>query len=234
MSQNADNRIQAIFSCIPKTYDLINRILTLGLDVSWRESAAKIASQSGSEKWLDVCSGTGDMAGALARMAKPRVKIIGVDFCFPMLAQAVKKPEHSRIYFCVSEAGSLPFAENTFDVITIAFATRNLNSSQDVLLQRFGEFRRVLKPGGRFINLETSQPKSALLRKLVHFYIRLMVKPVGYLISGSKTAYTYLAWTIPRFFSAEELAEVLYRAGFTKVDFILLSFGVAAVHIAIK
>ena len=235
MSQNADNRIQAIFSRIPKTYDLINRILTLGLDVFWRQSAAKIASQDGSEKWLDVCSGTGDMAGALARMAEARVKIIGVDFCFPMLAQAVKKPEHSRISFCVSEAGSLPFADNTFDVVTIAFAARNLNSSgQDILLQCFREFRRVLKPGGRFINLETSQPKSALLRKLVHFYIRLMVKPIGYLISGSKMAYGYLAHSIPRFFSAEELAGVMYRAGFTKVDFILLSFGVSAVHIAIK
>ena len=148
MSQNTGIKIQDIFSRIPETYDLINRILTLGLDVFWRQSAAKIASQGGSEKWLDVCSGTGDMAGALARMAEARVKIIGVDFCFPMLAQAVKKPEHSRISFCVSDAGSLPFADNTFDVVTIAFAARNLNSSgQDILLQRFREFRRVLKAG---------------------------------------------------------------------------------------
>ena len=117
-----------------------------------------------------------------------------------MLSQAVKKPEYSRISFCVSDAGSLPFADNTFDVITIAFATRNLNNSgQDVLIKRFGEFRRVLKPGGRFINLETSQPKSVLLKKLIHFYIWLMVKPIGYLISGSKTAYAYLARSIPRF-----------------------------------
>lgn len=234
MSQNADNSIQAIFSRIPKTYDLINRILTLGLDVFWRRSVAKIASQRGSEKWLDVCSGTGDMAGALVRRAQPRTHIVGVDFCFPMLSQAAKKLRYPRISFCVSDAGSLPFADNTFDLITIAFATRNLNSSQDMLLQRFREFRRVLKPGGRFINLETSQPKSALLRKLVHFYIRLTVKPIGYLISGSKTAYAYLAHTTQRFFSAEELMGVMYRAGFKKVDFILLSFGVAAVHIAIK
>ena len=235
MSQNTGNKIQDIFSRIPKTYDLINRILTLGLDVSWREKAAKIASQSGGEKWLDVCSGTGDMAGALARMAKPRAKIIGVDFCLPMLSLAAKKPEYSRISFCVSDAGSLPFPDNTFDIVTIAFATRNLNNSgQDVLLKRFGEFHRVLKPGGRFINLETSQPKSVLLKKLVHFYIWLMVKPIGYVISGSKTAYAYLARSIPRFFSAEELAEVLHRAGFAKVDFILLSFGVSAIHIAIK
>lgn len=235
MSQNTGNKIQDIFSRIPKTYDLINRVLTLGLDVSWRQSAAKIASQGGSEKWLDVCSGTGDMAGALARTAKPGVKIIGVDFCLPMLSQAVKKPEYSGIYFCVSDAGCLPFLDNTFDVITIAFATRNLNNSgQDVLLKRFGEFRRVLKPGGRFINLETSQPQSFFLKKLVHFYIWLMVKPIGCLISGSKTAYAYLARSIPRFFSAEELTKVLYSAGFAKVDFILLSFGVSAIHIAIK
>lgn len=235
MSQNTGNKIQDIFSRIPKTYDLINRILTLGLDVSWRRSAAEIASQGGSEKWLDICSGTGDMAGALVRAAKPGVKIIGIDFCLPMLSQAVKKPEYSGIYFCVSDAGCLPFPDNTFDIVTIAFAARNLNNSgQEVLLKRFREFRRVLKPGGRFINLETSQPKSFFLKKLVHFYIWLMVKPIGCLISGSKTAYGYLARSIPRFFSARELAEVLYRAGFVKVDFILLSFGVSAIHIAIK
>ena len=175
------------------------------------------------------------MAGALARAAKSRAKIIGVDFCLPMLSQAVKKPEYSRISFCVSDAGCLPFSDNTFDVVTIAFATRNLNNSgQEVLLKRFREFLRVLKPGGRFINLETSQPKSVLLKKLVHSYIWLMVKPIGYLISGSKIAYAYLAHSIPRFFSAEELVGVLYRAGFKKIDFILLSFGVAAVHIAVK
>ena len=234
MSQNTDTGIQAIFSHIPKTYDLINHILTLGLDIFWRKHAAKIAFQGGSEKWLDVCSGTGDMAYALVRMAKPHTKIVAIDFCFPMLSLAAKKPEHSRISFCASDAGNLPFTDNTFDVITISFATRNLNSSQDILLQRFREFRRVLKLGGRFINLETSQPKSTLLRKLFHCYIRLMVKPIGYMISGSKTAYAYLSYTIPRFFSAEELAGVMYRAGFKRVDFTLLSFGVSAVHTAIK
>lgn len=230
----SSSAIRKFFSSLPKTYELINHIITLGLDVLWRKKAARIASSGGSETWLDVCSGTGDMAYTLAQVARPNTKIVALDFCLPMLSQATKKPGHSGISFCVSEAGSLPFADNTFDVITISFATRNLNSSQDILLERFREFRRVLKLGGRFINLETSQPKSALLRKLFHFYIRLMVKPIGYMISGSKTAYAYLSYTIPCFFGAEELAGVMYRAGFKRVDFTLLSFGVSAVHTAIK
>lgn len=230
----SSSAIRKIFSHIPKTYEVINHIITLGLDVLWRKKAAAIASSGGSQTWLDVCSGTGDMAYTLAQVSRLDTKIVALDFCLPMLSQAAKKPGHSRISFCVSEAGSLPFADNTFDVITISFATRNLNSSRDVLLERFREFRRVLKPAGRFVNLETSQPKSALFRRMVHGYIGLMVKPVGYLISGSKAAYAYLSYTIPRFFNAEELTEVMYKAGFRKVDVTLLSFGIAAVHSAIK
>ena len=226
--------IRKFFSNIPKTYEVINHIITLGLDVLWRKKAARIASSGGGETWLDVCSGTGDMAYALARVARPDTKIVAVDFCLPMLSQAAKKPGHSRIFFCVSEAGSLPFAANTFDVVTISFATRNLNTTQDILLERFREFYRVLKPSGRFVNLETSQPESALFRKMVHGYLGLMVKPVGYLISGSKAAYGYLSYTIPRFYSAEELKNILYQAGFKKVNFTRLSFGISAIHKAEK
>lgn len=223
-----------IFSEVARTYDLTNRILTFGLDTLWRKKAAEIAASSGGARWLDVCSGTAKMAGSLYKHAKPKTQIVATDFCFPMLRQAVKKAENKRISFCVSNADTLPFADNTFDLVTISFATRNINISQEVLLRHFQEFRRVLKPKGRFINLETSQPLSMGLRRLFHFYVRSAVKPIGYLISGSKAAYAYLSYTVPRFFSAEELSRIIYQAGFSRVDLSYLTFGISAIHIAIK
>lgn len=234
MNRSADQEIQEIFSGIPKTYDLINHILTLGLDILWRKKAAKIAGRHGGERWLDVCSGTGDMAGFLGKAAWPQTKIIALDFCLPMLQEIRQKPQGKRVLLCLSNVQALPFAENTFDLITISFATRNLNIDKETLLQRFGEFRRVLKPQGKFINLETSQPLAKWLRAIFHWYIRLAVKPIGYMFSGSKTAYAYLSYTIPRFFSAQELEKILYQAGFKKVNFSGLSFGISAIHTAVK
>ncbi len=234
MNRSADNGIQEIFSKIPKTYDLINHILTFGLDILWRKKAAKLARKHGGERWLDVCSGTGDMAGSLYKAALPKTRIVALDFCLPMLKEIERKPQGKRVSLCVSNCNALPFADNTFDVVTISFATRNLNIDRETLLRRFGEFRRVLKPGGKFINLETSQPLAKWFREAFHWYIALMVKPIGYIFSGSKTAYAYLSYTIPRFFPAQELEKILYQAGFKKVDFSQLTFGISAIHTAVK
>ena len=234
MDRSTDKGIEELFSGIPKTYDLINHILTFGLDIFWRKKAAKIASMQGGQWWLDVCSGTGDMAGALYKAAKAKTKIVALDFCLAMLKEIEKKPQGGRVSLCVSNVNALPFADNTFDVVSISFATRNLNIDRETLLRRFGEFRRVLKPGGKFINLETSQPCSKWFRKIFHWYIRLAVKPIGYMFSGSKTAYAYLSYTIPRFFVAEELEKLLYQAGFKKVGFLHLTFGISALHTAVK
>lgn len=234
MNKSADIWIREMFSGIPKTYDVINRILTFGLDTVWREKAAEIARTHAGGRWLDVCSGTGDMAGALCKTASPKTKIVALDFCLPMLKEIKKKPHRRQVLLCLSNVSALPFADNTFDVVTISFATRNLNSDRETLLWRFGEFRRVLKPGGVFINLETSQPKARLFRKAFHWYIGIMVKPIGYMCSGSKSAYAYLSYTIPRFFCAPELEKVLYQAGFRKVDFSALTYGISAIHRAVK
>lgn len=223
-----------IFSEVPQTYEAANHILTMGLDILWRKKAALHAAQGGGEHWLDVCSGTGDMAILLRRLADEKTTIVSQDFCRPMLQKARLKPEAQNISFSVSDALDLQFPDNTFDLVTISFATRNLNAGRDILLRYFREFYRVLKPGGRFINLETTQPQSKIVRQLFHLYVRLAVAPVGYLISGSRAAYKYLSYTIPRFFNAEELSDILYEAGFKKVSFSHLTFGVCAMHTAIK
>ena len=226
--------VQRIFSGLSGTYDLINHILTFGLDALWRRKAAKIASMDGGDRWLDVCSGTGKMAFRLSRSAGDKTMVVAADFCIPMMAEARAKSAARQIVFVAADVNELPFRDETFDLITISFATRNININRDILTQCFREFHRILKHGGRFINLETSQPSSHLVRALFHLYIRLFVKPVGSIISGSKAGYTYLSNTIPRFYNASELAEILHQAGFAEVNFHKMMFGIAAIHKAVK
>jgi demethylmenaquinone methyltransferase / 2-methoxy-6-polyprenyl-1,4-benzoquinol methylase len=228
------NGIQKLFAQVPRTYERVNHILTFGMDILWRRKAVRLAVADGGQRWIDVCSGTGETAVYLTKNAQNGTRVYAADFSLPMLQVARSKPQGSKIRFSISEIKALPFSEATFDLITISFATRNINTSRDDLLNSFKEFHRVLKPGGRFVNLETSQPNNAVIRKLYHSYIKLLVKPVGWRISGAKAPYAYLSHTIPRFYPAAELAEILKEAGFSKVDVTPLMFGVAAIHKAVK
>ncbi len=226
--------IQRIFSDVPGTYEMINHVLTFGMDILWRRKAAGIAAAEGGQLWLDVCSGTGEMAMYLSRLAGWDARVIAADFSLPMLRKISEKPEGSRILFTLADATSLPFPDGTFDLITVSLATRNLNVRRENLNRCFREFHRVLKPGGRFVNLETSQPPSGLLRKLFHSYVSLVVRPAGSFLSGSRSGYAYLAYTIPRFYQAPELADILRQAGFARVSYTRMQFGMAAVHKAVK
>jgi demethylmenaquinone methyltransferase/2-methoxy-6-polyprenyl-1,4-benzoquinol methylase len=226
--------IQRLFCDVAKTYELVNHVLTFGLDIIWRRKAAREASKKGGSYWLDVCSGTGEMALNLSRMADESVKIISVDFCHPMLERGREKRNIPNLSPVMADATSLPFPDETFDIVTISFATRNINPNKDILTAHLREFYRILKPGGYFINLETSQPSSKKLQKLFHFYIKLAVKPLGYFISGSKAGYSYLSSTIPRFYNPEEFSSIIQESGFSRVTHRRLFFGIAAIHSAKK
>lgn len=226
--------IQRLYSEVAKTYEFVNHVLTFGLDIVWRRKAAREASRKGGSYWLDVCSGTGEMALNLSRLADKNVKIVTADFSFPMLEKGREKRKIRSISPVLADAMCLPFPDGTFDLVTISFATRNINPNRDILLAHLKEFQRVLKPGGHFVNLETSQPSSRILQKLFHFYIKLAVKPLGYLISGSKAAYRYLSFTIPRFYGPEEFSSIIREAGFSRITHRPLFFGAAAVHNAQK
>ena len=230
MSKN----IQKMFSEVPATYERVNHVLTLGMDILWRRRAAKRASLAGGTRWLDVCCGTGEMAANLRRFAENGAVLYATDFSLPMLQKAWQKPEGKYIHFLLSDIKYLPFPENTFDLITISFATRNINLSREILIRTFSEFHRALRPGGRFINLQTSQPAGPIIRKLYHIYIGLAVKRIGRLISGSKSAYAYLSETIPRFYPPGDLADCLREAGFDKVLYQKMLLGAAAIHEARK
>lgn len=226
--------IQKIFSEVPHTYQLVNHVLTFGLDILWRRKAAKIASRRGGRRWLDVCSGTGETAVYLRRLAKGKTMVVAADFCMAMIRKATEKPEANQIIFTLADASALSFRDGTFDLITISFATRNINVNRDVLIQCLAEFYRILKPGGLFVNLETSQPPSSLVRRLFHLYARLVIRWLGYIISGSRAGYRYLSQTIPRFYRADEFADIIRQAGFVKVNFHHMVFGLVAIHQAVK
>jgi len=226
--------VQSVFSEVPATYEMVNHILTFGLDIVWRRRAARIAAAASGGQWADMCTGTGEMAVYLSRLAPKGTKIYAVDFSGPMMTKAAEKPQAKHIQFVASDIKALPFPDESFDLITISFATRNINLSKDILIQSFKEFYRVLKPGGRFVNLETSQPSSSFIRRLFHLYVKLFVKLIGSRISGSRAGYAYLAKTIPRFYAPQELADILSRAGFQDVTFQKLMFGAAAIHQGMK
>ncbi|MBN2593127.1 MAG: ubiquinone/menaquinone biosynthesis methyltransferase [Sedimentisphaerales bacterium] len=234
MVDQKTSSIERMFSEVPATYELVNHVLTMGLDVVWRRRAARIAATANGGQWADMCTGTGEMAANLSRLAPEGTTIYGIDFSEPMLEQARKKPEADNINFVVSDIKALDFPDASFDLITMSFATRNINLSKDILVQSFSEFYRVLKPGGRFVNLETSRPSFWLFRKCFHLYIKLFVKSIGSRISGSGDAYTYLATTIHRFYSAQELADIMRQAGFDKVTFQQYLLGAVAIHQAMK
>ena len=219
---------------VAATYELVNHILTIGHDVLWRRQAARLGAASGGTQWADMCTGTGEMAVFLCHLAPPETTIHAVDFSLPMMAEAMKKSEAPRINFVVSDVKALTLPDDSLDLVTIAFATRNISLNRDVLTHTFAEFHRVLKPGGRFINLETSQPSSRLIRWLFHAYVELLVKPLGSLISGSHKGYAYLKHTIPRFYPPEELSDIMRQAGFDNVTYRRLMFGIAAIHQGIE
>lgn len=233
-SPTTSARVSKIFEEVPGTYERVNHVLTLGLDVLWRRRAVRHALQGECRRVLDVCTGTGDMAFCLRRFGGPDIAIAAVDFCEPMLQVAMRKPGAAGIEFIKAAAGNLPFPDESFDLVTLSFAARNLNVDRETFLVCLREFRRVLRPGGRFVCVETSQPRSRFLRKCFHRYIGLVVHPVGRMMSGSSNAYRYLSHTIPRFYDPDTFCVILREAGFSSASFFRMTFGVAAVHTAVR
>jgi len=226
--------IRLLFSVIPKTYEVINHILTFGLDCRWRNRAADIACSQPASKVLDCCSGTGEFADAMNRRFQSQSLIVAGDFSSEMIHFLKHKRVSANLKCVLMSAEHLPFTDNTLDLVSISFGVRNINRSKTVFSQCLEEFIRVLRPGGRLILLETSQPYSRFIRRLYHFYIKLVVERVGYLLSGSRIPYKYLSRTIPAFYDRNQLSSILESAGFNRVRSYPLTLGIACIHEAKK
>jgi demethylmenaquinone methyltransferase / 2-methoxy-6-polyprenyl-1,4-benzoquinol methylase len=227
-----------MFNAIPKRYDQINKIITLGLDKKWRNIAAHECLGSGPRRILDLGCGTGDMAINLVQLAKTYVTVYGLDFSPGMLEAARTKADalvgKDRIAFTQSEAASLPFANDYFDTISISFAFRNLIYKNPIANFHLAEVFRVLAPGGRLVIVESSQPKSKFIRWWFHLYLRTYVFWIGWWLSGNKSAYKYLTESARRFFGPDEIIDLLKASGFREVTYRPLLWGAAGVHIAVK
>ncbi len=230
--------LHQIFTAVPPHYDLINRIFTLGLDESWRRRAAQICLSSNPKRVLDLCCGTGDLAIWLARLATPGTKIIGIDYSQPMLSRAREKAAsqslNANVQFIHGDVGDMPFPDGYFDSIGISFAFRNLTYKNPKTQIYLSEVVRVLKPGGEFLIVESSQPLNKLVRTVAHAYLRMFVYRLGSWISKNRPAYKYLSESARNFYTAEELANLLVKAGFKSAEFKRLFFGAAAIHRAVK
>lgn len=228
-----DERVRAMFSEIAPTYDLLNRVLSLGIDQRWRRQAARTVLQPFVARQhvsvLDVASGTGDLTLALKRR-RPDAHVLGTDFAEPMLELARAKSEKAglKVDFMPADGTNLPFDDAQFDAVTIAYGLRNFADPDKGLR----EFRRVLKPGGRLAVLEFPPPPKGAFGWLFRLYFRQFLPHLGGLMSGKRSAYAYLPESVFAFFEPAELEERLRAAGFGAVTHELQTFGVSALHVA--
>ncbi len=216
-------RVREMFARISPRYDLLNHLLSGYIDTRWRRKVVKKLKPmvAPNARLLDVACGTGDLS--IEFFEQTRAHITGLDFCRPMLELAQRKTRD--ITFVEGDALRLPFADESFDAITIGFGLRNLASVESGLR----ELKRALKPNGWLAILEFSQP-SGPLRGLVNFYYAGVLPRIGGWLSGSRSAYEYLPDSISQFPNQERLAAMMREAGFAQVEFENLTGGVAALH----
>jgi demethylmenaquinone methyltransferase / 2-methoxy-6-polyprenyl-1,4-benzoquinol methylase len=225
--------VKAMFSGIAGRYDLLNHVLSLNIDKTWRRRVRKMLQpvlDRSDARVLDVACGTGDLSLELADHA--RAHVIGTDFCRPMLEVATTKApaDGSQIPYLEADAMQLSFADDSFDAVTIAFGLRNLPNFENGLR----ELHRILKPGGRLVVLECSHPPLPGFRQLYHFYFGKVLPRIGGLVSGSRGAYEYLPDSVSRFPRQEELVSLMHSVGFIDVTFRNLTGGIAALHSGVK
>jgi demethylmenaquinone methyltransferase/2-methoxy-6-polyprenyl-1,4-benzoquinol methylase len=219
--------IRRMFEGVAPRYDLLNRVLSLGIDRGWRRRVVASLALSPNDRVLDLCCGTGDLALEIARTSS----CTGCDFAWNMLTRAREKSrmEGLSVTLARADALALPFGDERFDRATIAFGIRNLESMPLGL----SEIRRVLKPGGRVAILEFSQPNRFWLKLPYRIYLDWLLPFVGGLLS-KKEAYRYLAESIQGFPVPEVLIRLLEEAGFRDATYTRLSCGIVALHLATK
>lgn len=222
--------VQAMFARIVPKYDLMNTLMTAGMDRQWRRTAARVAYPKGGLA-LDVGTGTGELALELARQGARAV--IGVDFVREMLevgrAKVVQHRLSDRVSFVVGDAQRLPFPDGSFDCVTNGFLLRNVAD----LKVTFAEFQRVLKPGGRLVCLEITHPPT-WLAPFFRAYFYGFVPLLGSLVTGQGNAYRYLPHSLTPFPTADGLAQLMREAGLTQVRYRRLGLGTVTVHVGQK
>jgi len=223
-SQSRASSVRQMFEGVAPRYDLVNRILSLGIDRSWRRRVVEALGLGAEHVVLDLCCGTGDLALEIAGHAR----CVACDFTWNMLTRAQAKSANSEtpLRLAAADALSLPFPDETFDATTVAFGLRNL-ADMDRGLR---EMRRVLRPGGTLAILEFSHPQSFWLRGPYRFYLNVILPRMGDLLSRKGEAYRYLAESIRGFPEPDTLVGMMGTAGLREVSYRRLTGGIVAIH----
>jgi len=223
--------VRSLFTRIAHRYDLANRVLSGGTDLIWRARTVAAVRRAAPAEILDLATGSGDVALALARALPPGTRIVGADFCQPMLdqAEAKKSGRRARRYAAVTfqqgDGLDLPFADASFDAVTIAFGLRNMADRRRCLM----EMRRVLRPGGRLFILEFSQPY-AWFQPIYRAYLRYVTPHLAAALTGDRAAYDYLSDSIGQFPGRTALAQEIAAAGWSDVRATPMTLGIVALH----
>ncbi|MCX5791825.1 MAG: class I SAM-dependent methyltransferase [Elusimicrobia bacterium] len=232
MPSKAELEIAGFYDGIYLFYGAANSFLTLGLDRWWRARAAAAAGRSIPEARtaLDVCCGTGDFLLALGKTFGPGLELTGADLSAAMLSAAETRLPGVKLIR--TAAGELPFPDGSFDLVTLSFAARNLFLDKEHLLAALREFRRVLRPGGVFLNLETTRPAAPAVWFLMRAYVKAVIGLLNLLSPKSSPSYSFLKSTILDFYTAGEFSALLTEAGFARPSHTALFPGAVAVHTA--
>lgn len=226
--------VGTMFDTIAPRYDLMNRLMTFGLDRRWRDDVVARAAPPAGGSVLDVATGTGDIAIALAGRVGPRGAVIATDFSRGMMrpgpGKAARAGVGGTVRFIAADALDLPFPDDSFDCVTTGFAMRNVTDIE----RAFREMRRVTKPGGRVVCLEVAKPGLPPVRFLHQSYFNHVVPLLGRVITGSGEAYRYLPESARNFPPPPTLAAIMERAGLCDVRFRRLTLGAVAVHTGVK
>ncbi|GGF07941.1 demethylmenaquinone methyltransferase / 2-methoxy-6-polyprenyl-1,4-benzoquinol methylase [Chishuiella changwenlii] len=229
---NKKKQVEQMFDNISPKYDLLNRVLSMGIDIQWRKDVIKMVKASKAETILDIATGTGDLAIMMGKNTS--AKITGLDLSNGMLEVGRKKVKEAnlenRIDMVQGDSENLPFADQTFDCVTVSFGVRNFENLEKGL----AEINRVLKPGGTFIILEFSYPTAFPMKQLYTFYSKNILPAIGKLVSKDQSAYTYLPDSVRAFPHGEEMKNILKKVNFTQPIDKKLTFGIASIYKSIK
>ena len=225
-------RNRDMFNAIARRYDLLNHLLSGGVDVYWRRRALDCTLKTSPQRVLDLATGTGDFALAAARLGPQQV--VGIDMAIEMLRLGAAKVAAKRppmpLELLVGDAEQLPFQDNTFDLVTGAFGVRNFGHIPSGLAEAY----RVLKPGGQLLVLDFCEPTAPLFRQLYLFYFHKVLPLIGGLISGQRRAYAYLPRSVGTFPQGQAFVELLVAAGFSQTRYTPMTLGIAAVYQGVK
>lgn len=226
------SRVREMFAQIAPRYDLMNHVLSLGIDILWRKRTVRELRLDGTLPILDCCTGTGDLALMLAKRVSGRVEVVGTDFCAPMLQLARKKHDASKsgfpVRFLEADTQALPFGDAAFQAVTVAFGLRNVQDTDTGLR----ELTRVCAAGGQVAVLEFSQPTAPGLKHVYQAYFRHVLPRIGQrLAKNQQSAYEYLPNSVLEFPCGQALADRMVAAGLRNINIIPLTFGIATLYV---